>query len=366
MRILFDHQVFSFQDYGGISRIFYELSQRLKNGNEAIVEGKFSNNVLLKKLKKDAISVLPGFEFPKKNVFIFYLNQLFGEKLASKGDYDLLHATYYHPYFMKYLNNKPYVVTVFDMIHEVFSKDYKKLQNQTSEFKRITVTNASKIIAISENTKKDLIKIYKISGKKIDVIYLGNPLEGVTPKMITGLPAKYILFVGNRSGYKNFEFFVRAISDVIKLNEDVFLVCAGGESFTKEENKLFEDLRIKDRVCHICCNSGGEFAYIYEKALIYVIPSLYEGFGLTILEAFSMSCPVIASKVSSIPEVAGDACYYINPNSSDSIKKAITKLLKDEKLRNRLVEKGKKQLKKFSWDKCARETLKVYREVISE
>lgn len=367
MKILYDHQIFCFQEYGGISRIFYELAKRInKTKHEVIVEGKYSNNFFLRKIKKNVNEVLPKINFTKKNILIFYLNRFFGEKKVTGGKYDILHATYYHPYFIEKLKGKPYVITVFDMIHEVLNKDYKTLQNKTIEFKRRTVLSANKIIAISKNTKKDIIKIYKTPSERIQVIYLGNPLEDVVPKKVKNLPNKYVLFVGNRLGYKNFDFFVKSIVDIIRLNKDVYLVCGGGGDFTKAEKELFSEMGVDKKVIYKSFSKDEELAGLYSQAMVYVIPSLYEGFGLTILEAFSMNCPVVASKISSIPEVGGNAVYYIDPKNNKSIENAIRRLLNDKKLREDLVKKGQKQLKKFSWEKCIRETLDVYKKVLTE
>ena len=367
MKILFDHQIFSFQDYGGVSRIFYELASGIKKtNNEVIIEGRFSNNIFLPKLKKGVIPFLPNLKFPYKNYLVFYLNYFFGEKKVSQADYDLLHVTYFHPYFLNKLKGKPYVVTVYDMIHEIFSKDYKDLRNKTSVYKKEVVTKANQIIAISENTKKDLIKIYKIPADKINVVYLANPLDKITPTFVHGLPKKYILFVGSRIGYDNFEFFIKSISSILRGKKDIFLVCSGGGDFSDAEKKKFAELNITEKVVHINFASDGQSAYIFKKAIIYITPTLYEGFGLQILEAFSMSCPVIASKVSSIPEVAGDAVYYIDPKNADSINESVEMMLKNEKLRSSLVKKGKIQLKKFSWDKTVKATMRVYEKAIAD
>ena len=168
MKILFDHQIFSLQNYGGISRYFYVLASRIKKtNNKVLVDGEYSNNVYLAKLKHDAIKILPNIHFPYKNVVLFYLNNIFDSKNLKKRNFDLLHVTYYHPYFLKYLRGKPYVVTVYDMAHELFSREVKGLVNKTIKYKRETICGASKIIAISENTKKDLIRLYGIPENKI-------------------------------------------------------------------------------------------------------------------------------------------------------------------------------------------------------
>ena len=365
MKILFDHQIFSFQKYGGISRYFYVLASRInKTSNKVLVDGKYSNNVYIGKLKKNTKQFLPRFNFPYKNVVLFYLNNIFDSKNLKKGNFDLLHVTYYHPYFLKYLKGKPYIVTVYDMAHELFSGEVKGLVDKTIKYKRETICGASKIIAISENTKKDLIRLYGIPENKIEVIYLGNPLEGAKPLKIDNLPDKYLLFVGNRKGYKNFDFFVKTVTPIIKNDKNLHLVCAGGGKFSREENKLLSELKISNQVKQISFRNDNELAYIYKNALVYVLPSLYEGFGMTALEAFSMGCPVVASNTSSIPEVCGKAAVYIDPENVKSLIGGIEKVIYNGDLRGKLIKIGFEQVKKFSWKKTTRDTLLIYNKIV--
>lgn len=140
-------------------------------------------------------------------------------------------------------------------------------------------------------------------------------------------------------------------------------MCRGGD-FSSQESKLFSKLGILGKVKQISFKNDGELAYIYKNALVYVLPSLYEGFGLTALEAFSVGCPVVASNTSSIPEVCGKAAVYINPEDIESIRIGVEKVLSDKKLRNDLIKLGSRQVKKFSWDRTVRKTLSVYKRVL--
>ena len=360
MNILFDQQIFSFQEYGGISRYFYELIKGIGKDNEVLVDGKFSNNIYLQKLKKGTVKVLPNINFPYKNILLFYLNKIFDSKNLKNGNFDLLHATYYQSYFLNKLKGRPYVITVYDMTHELFTNDCKGFTKKTLEYKRKTICGANKIIAISQNTKKDLINLYRIQEDKIEVVYLGNPLDGVTPSRVDNLPRRYLLFVGNRQGYKNFTLFVKAISPILKRNKSLFLVCAGGGKFSMEENKLLLKFGVSDQVLQLNFKLDSELAYIYKNALVYILPSLYEGFGLTVLEAFSMGCPVVASNTSSIPEVCGKSVVYIDPKNEMSMRNGIESVLTNCSLRNRLIRLSQKENKRFSWDKCISETMLIY------
>lgn len=202
--------------------------------------------------------------------------------------------------------------------------------------------------------------MYGIDGNKVKVIYHGNPFEDVKPSKVKVLPERYLLFVGNRLGYKNFAFFLESIIPILRKEKSLFLVCAGGGPFSASEKIFISRLGIERQVVQIGFKDDSELAYIYKNALVYILPSLYEGFGLTALEAFSMGCPVIASNTSSIPEVCGKAAAYINPGDSESIKNAVEKVIQDSKLRNDLVKLGFKQAKKFSWNECCCKTIDVY------
>lgn len=365
MKVLYDHQIFSFQEYGGISEYFFRIISGVKKtGNKVLIDGKYSNNIFLPKLKKGVIKVFPKFKFPLKNVLLFYVNEFLGSDHIKRKDYDMLHATYYHPSLLNKLKGKPYVITVHDMIHELFPGECGRLQNQTIEFKKKTILKANHVIAGSENTRKDIMRLYSIPGNKISVVYYGSPFEGVKQKPIKGLPKNFILFVGNRNGYKNFELFVKAIAQIIKNERNLFLVCAGGGEFTAKEKLLLTGLGVMDRVRQVKCDDSRERAFIYTQAVIFVVPSLYEGFGLTGLEAFSMGCPVAASNTSSLPEVCGDAAMYFDPKNTASIKMAVQKVLGDARLRGQLRKNGFKQVRKFSWAKSVKQTLKVYEKVV--
>ena len=361
MKILYDQQIFSLQEYGGISRYFNELIKGIKQTpNTVLIDGKFSNNIYLPRLKRGTIKILPGFDFSYRNILLFYLNKMFDSENLKQGNFDILHATYYQPYFLNSLKGKPYVITVYDMTHEMYRKQCKGLAKKTLEYKQKTICRANKIIAISKNTKKDLIRLYGIQDDRIEVVYLGNPLEGVTPHKVKALPEKYLLFVGNRDGYKNFNIFIEAIEPILKNNKELFLVCAGGRKFSKNEQRMFSKLLITSQVKQINFGSDNELAYIYSKAFVYILPSLYEGFGMTALEAFSMGCPVVASNTSSIPEVCGKAVVYVNPKNAGSIKNGVLKIMSNDDLRRDLIKLGFKQMKKYSWKNTVRQTLKIY------
>ncbi len=361
MNILFDHQIFSFQNYGGASRYYYELYSNLKGLHRSVnCNVSYSNNVYAKKIKSSVKPYFPEKTYPYKNISLFYLNRVLGDKEVSKGSYDVLHPTYYHPYFLKLKKDKPFVITVLDMIHEKFKDVYKVLNSPTIEFKRKVIESADAVLAISENTKKDILEYYSIDPSKIHVTYLGNSLQKIKPIKLDHVhPQNYILYVGTRSGYKNFTFFIEAIAKFIK-QENISLICLGGGGFSKNESVVIKKLGLESLVLHYDIGSDSELAYYYQQALTHVVPSLYEGFGLTLLESFVSGTPVAASNSSSIPEVGGNAVSYFDPKDKESINTSVKKSVVNEAYRKKLISNGKLRAKEFSWVKTSKATSEVY------
>lgn len=373
MKILFDHQIFAQQSYGGISRYFCELMNQFSADPvmEFTLPLGYSTNVYL---KTTAISKNYWFirhNYPHLNrcvnlfqnnvrnsVTDFFLrNQKKSELILKKQNFDIFHPTYYNPYFLKYLKTKPYVLTVYDMIHELFPDMFKG--DSTAIHKKNLIEFATKIIAISDNTKTDVIRFYDIDPQKIEVIPLATSLRRNTLDNTPNLPQKYILFVGNRGVYKNFTFFINSVSSFLR-EEDLFLICAGGGVFSENEIRLLEDLKIKRKVLYCPIANDGTLSQLYRKAILFAFPSLYEGFGIPVLEAFSCGCPVAAGNCSSLPEVGGDAVNYFDPKNSASIQNVIEDIVHNPSVQDSLRARGYERLKLFSWEKTALNTKKVY------
>jgi glycosyltransferase involved in cell wall biosynthesis len=249
------------------------------------------------------------------------------------------------------------------MIHEKFNEMF--LPNDvTTQNKRLLVEKASKIIAISESTKKDLMELFGTDESKIEVVYLGNSMF---PKLDTNLsleiPKKYILFVGSRGGYKNFERFIKSVASILNDNEELFVLCTGGSAFNASEMELFKELKIEQQVLQYNLDDDS-LAHFYKNALAFIFPSLYEGFGIPVLESFACGCPLLCSNVSSLPEIAGDGALYFDPYSEESMKNAVLEVLKKDELRKNLVLKGQKRLKNFSWTQTALQTKKIYESLL--
>jgi glycosyltransferase involved in cell wall biosynthesis len=366
MKVLYDHQTFTNQNYGGISRYFCELFNEFNNIKDidTLYSICFSNNhYLTRSTSVPHYNFIPYFEFRGKNILLNLLNKPYSIKKLKDDNFDIFHPTYYDPYFLKYIGEKPYVLTIHDMIHEKFPEMFPR-NNKITQNKKLLAENASKIIAISESTKNDLIDIFGIEISKIDVVYHGNSLfENIKNQEFNYVPGNYLLYVGSRGAYKNFNLFIRAIHSLIVENSDLSLVCVGGGKFTSNELKLFKTLNIRNKVYQYSLEDS-ELAEFYKNAIMFIFPSLYEGFGIPILEAFACNCPVVCSNTSSLPEVSGNAAIYFDPFNYESILKSVEKVYFNPNLRNELIRKGVERAKDFSWHDTALKTKNVYDSIL--
>jgi glycosyltransferase involved in cell wall biosynthesis len=314
--------------------------------------------------KKDLFkkaNILPDREFKGKYTLKkinYSINKYYSKRSIQKNNFDLFHPTFYDTYFLDVLK-KPYVITVHDLIAFKF-KDLLNHFNAIRPKMKEAIENANRIIAVSENTKSDIINVFNIKPDKIDVIYHGFNLPvNSTAKNEHG---DYILFVGRRESYKNFGTFVHAISGLLASNKHLKLICVG-KPFDKEEIADFTRLNIADKVKAINVDEAG-LNSLYTNAKLFVYPSLYEGFGMPILEAFANNCPICLSDTGCFPEIAGNAGIYFNPSNQGSILDAVEKVLNDDHLKTNIIREGKERLTNFSWKKAAAETIKTYQKVI--
>jgi glycosyltransferase involved in cell wall biosynthesis len=293
--------------------------------------------------------------FKGKQRIINYVNKADSIRKIKKGNYDVLHPTYYDPYVLQD-KTKPLVITVYDMIHELFP-EYFQHDKKTIYNKEIIISKADRIIAISENTKNDILKYYpKIDEYKIDTIYLGTSYKALNNQK----KENYVLFTGQRFGYKNFEAFLTAIAPLL-LKYDMNLICTG-KSFESSERMIIDDLHIIERtICKFVPDA--ELLGLYSKAVAFVFPSLYEGFGIPVLEAFVSGCPAILANTSALPEIGGNAALYFDPYSIKDMRSTIEKVISSPSLQGELIDRGREQIKKYSWKICAEKTSKIYKTV---
>jgi glycosyltransferase involved in cell wall biosynthesis len=369
IKILLDPEIFITQEFGGISRYYTELYNALENNPETQIISPilYTDNIHFKES--------PLFEksYQKKNDILVKCSKLLrgysprklkkkskkeAISLLKKQEFDVFIPTYYDPYFLPYIENKPFVLTVHDMIHELYPH-YFTNDKITVPNKKILIARANRIITVSENTKKDLLRIYPdIPASKIDVVYLAPTINTAIQTEIE-TPENYILFVGNRTLYKNFIFFLKAVLPILKNRKDLFILCAGGNAFNKEERQLIDESGIKNQLIQRNFKDS-ELADYYKKALCFVFPSEYEGFGIPVLEAMACGCPVVLANHSSFPEVAGDAGVYFELNNASDLKEKLALLLDNIQIRQEYKLKGLNQARKFNWETTTNKCLKVY------
>lgn len=355
--ILYDPQIFSDRNNGGISRYFYENITRIATKKDTAVtffEGIHDSDYRFEKHKKNYCNY-----YGQRNHYLSFqqrgaLNaKLFCNYVALKECFDIYHPTYYREYGI--LNYNKMVLTVHDMIHEIFFPESFEVKRKEN-----LIHKADMIVAVSENTKKDLINILGVDEKKIRVIYEGNSLNyKVDDEPV--IPSDYVLYVGSRNAYKNANLLISAFAKS-KIHRDILLVFVGGGNFTDAEKELIHELKIENSVMHIDADDE-TLANLYNYAKFFVYPSKYEGFGIPILEAMHYKTPVITSDASSTKEVAGDAAMLFDADSEESLIYSLEKMAGDSVIRKHYIEKGIIREKDFSWDKCADEIYRLYKEV---
>jgi glycosyltransferase involved in cell wall biosynthesis len=365
MKISFDPQIFSGQIYGGVSRYICELASRTSESSDVKVKvvAPMSVNKFLENLPK---KIVIGFKSPFPYDF-FRLQQrvismLFGDLILRFMKPNIIHETYYFKYPLG-PKSASRVLTIHDMIHEKFKSQFP-YGDKTSKHKAVAASRADHIICVSESTKADVVNILGVNPEKITVIHLGFGLMASPNGFVRYSGRDYLLYVGNRGGYKNFLPMLEAYANSEMLRSKYNLICFGGGTFNADELKAIYALNLNLENIIQVSGDDSDLANYYKNASAFVFPSLYEGFGIPPLEAMSYGCPVICSGTSSIPEVVGDAGQYFDPSDKKSIQETIEMVVNSIYLRESLIARGYIRLKEFSWEKCASATLNVYKSLI--
>lgn len=365
IKICFDAAIFCSQKYGGISRYFCELASRLSGFHDidASIIAPVHINAYLNNVPRNLVVGyhLPNTAIPRGPLRAFAMLASDGI-LRVKGP-DIIHETYYSPHRIGPRRTKR-VLTIYDMIHEKMALIMNPA-DRTTRHKALAAQRADHIICISESTRRDAIEILDLPFDKTSVIHLGYHLMDRDDRHseIPTLPLKrpFLLFVGNRGGYKNFLGLLRAIGSSLELRSQYALICFGGGNFNEQETKAIDSFGLSSDQVLQMNGSDKVLAYLYVTAAAFIYPSLYEGFGIPPLEAMSFDCPVICSNTSSIPEVVGDAGEYFVPDDTESIRSAMERVLSSVDRQQDLKAKGRRRLSTFSWDRCAAETREIYK-----
>lgn len=262
------------------------------------------------------------------------------------------------------IHPKKTVVTIHDLAWKYFPQSFTWFMRNFLEWSTgFAVKRAFRIIAVSESTKKDLVKFYNVDEKKVVVIHHGyeNEISNIKLQIPNfEIQNPYILFLSTIQPRKNLQGLIEAFRELKQQHPEIEhkLVVVGKPGW-KFESIMKEIERNRDIVNYLNHVSEEKKYAILHGASALVLPSFYEGFGMQILESFAAGTPVITSKVSSLPEVAGEAAVYFDPHNKVEIKNAIKNVLLDKSLADNLKHKGFERLKQFSWGKCARKTLEV-------
>lgn len=361
LRIMFDYQMIVLQRFGGISRYIYDLVSAFSKSHEVAVPALFPKSFYFESYYHKKASTFALWRWNKP--LVYPLNKLYNILKLTAYKPDILHITYYNSYLLPFITSKTkLVVTAHDMIHEIYPTLFPTWDS-TTKHKRKVFNKADLIIAISENTKRDLIKYFNLDPNKITVIYHGNPFEKVLSDETFTMDSPYFLFVGQRDKYKNFNTLIKAIAPILK-DRKYKLLCVGGKPFSEEEMLQFETLGIKSNIELRNC-SDAQLQAAYKKAICLIYPSEYEGFGIPILEAWSMNCPVILSNASCFPEIAKEGALYFEPLNVLELRSKIELLICDKSCSESLIKKGNELLKNYTLEQTIQKTLNAYYKIIT-
>jgi len=289
--------------------------------------------------------------------------------LIFKNKIDLMHFPHFNiPLFCP----TKFVVTIHDLILTKFpSTRATTLGPLMYKIKNLgyrliissAIRKAQKVIAVSEFTKNDIVSYFKADPEKIIVTYEGvADFDRDGKEENSGIKYPYLLYVGNAYPHKNLEGLVKVFGKMNKKHADLKLVLVGKEDYFYKRVK--DSAKDNDAVIFMGYVPDSGLKELYKKAVAYVFPSLYEGFGLPPLEAMAFGCPVVSSDKASMPEILGDAALFFNPEDEKDFENKLDAILENENLRKELIQKGYAQIKKYSWDDCVKKTLEIYRESI--
>ncbi len=365
------------------------------DGNEANIKnrvgiGQFAYGVIssLEKLDKQNSYLIylknpPVDDLPKPRKNWQYL--VFGPKkywtqlalplklFSQKNKPDVFYSpSHYGPRF----SSVPTVISLMDLWHHRHPEQFaKKDLYQLTAWEKYSVKKASQIITISEFSKKEIMAVYKLPENKITVAYPGftnyqfsiSNFKSNSNSKISNVKKKfnikddYFLYLGTLQPKKNIEGLIKAFAEIQNKKNKIQLVIAGKKGWLFEQIfSLVKELKIQDRVVFPGFVDEQDKPLLMMGAKAFILPSFYEGFGIPVLEAMALGVMVIASNAASLPEVGGEAVIYCDPDKTESISKAMEKVLNlNDSQRNEIIEQGYKQSLKFSWEKCAGKVLET-------
>lgn len=356
--IVLDNIIFDLRNKGGVSKYWSKIIDRIDKTNNDITFIE-SNSARKTNFDRKKIKLLK--QVKQTNVPIFF-RRILALFIKSK--------IYHSSYFSFSLLSDRNIVTVHDMIHELYPKNFRGFALKF--LKKKFCKSSDQIIAVSNQTKKDIIRIYKMEPQKVKVIHNGVDDEFYPDKKENKFtiknhefnPGEYFLYVGERGYCKNFPYVCRFISEYIKIHKQRNFVIAGGPNFTKNEKKEIKKTGLSERnIFHLKDLEINELRILYSNSLCLLIPSIYEGFGLPALEAARCKTLVLSSKGGALEEILGPSEYAFDLSKENDCTRVINLGLQNDSAIKEIERTYKKSLF-FSWDKAAENHLKVYKKLL--
>jgi len=357
VKVRFDDQIFTMQKRGGISRYFAELIREFAESPELGVkpqlDWRWARNAHALEAGLGSELRLPG---GSRGHTLRWANKLIK---VRQGAADITHHTYYRAGYLSRGSAAPRVVTVYDMTPELFPDLFPR--GNPHLHKREYVHQASLVLCISESTRRDLLRVYGSVDAPAIVTHLGVSQQFApgAPRP-RGYPDRYVLFLGNRGGYKDFRVAIEAFAELAPIQRDTALVAVGGGPFTADEEALISRWGLRDQVVQRNASDEG-LPGVFGGANAFVFPSRYEGFGLPTLEAMACGTPTLLADSSSHPEVGGNVALYFPPGDSSALSAQLVRLLSDDALHRDLSRKGIAHAGRFTWRRTAAATRDAYR-----
>lgn len=360
--VIFSPDIFEIQRHGGISRYFVELAENLKFLGETNIKVSVALhiNYYLKNSGMDSGIYLPFSPSRLKlSKTISSINRFNSSALAKRCSYDIKHETFYRG-GVEQLKASKTVTTIYDLVREKFTPNWHGYAA-----KQLSLNRADAVICISKATAYDLQNYYDVDPDKIFTIHLGvsSRFFSKTNPEKDSVVKQQLLYVGGRDGYKDFKTLVMAFSQS-KTLRDNFQVLVFGSKFNASELNLMRSLKVLDAFTQTT-GSDEDLIAAYRDSIALIITSIYEGFGLTVLEAMNSGCAVVSTRGGALAEIAGGLDYYFEPSNPESLIDAIQRVPSNYKSNQELKAWAREHSNKFTWQKTAENTLAIYRKLVA-
>lgn len=401
MRILYDHQMFGLQQFGGITRLFIEMMRRLSRRPDCRIDWHrgchadgYDVSTYRPRLHRYwAYNKVPFSGKVWKNAETFNRFSFRWFTRITPRQYDIYHPTYYDRSLLKCVRVRKLALTVPDLIPEKYFMAQPRFERLLDD-RRELIARADLLLVISESTRRDLLEIHRVDPAKVRLTYLASIMKDVEPldfrfsiddfrlkapqrqaesfgfqiknrKSTIENALPYFLYVGTRSKYKNFQVLLEAFARSEWLKRHARLVCFGGSGpYLPAELDFMTQHGLRGNF-HYLSGDDALLKALYQNAQALVYTSRYEGFGLPPLEAMECGCPVACCPTSSLPEVVGDAAALFDPDAPDELAAVLRTLAEDQSQREALIARGRIQAARFSWDRTAEQTLAAYRSLVA-